>query len=92
MSYQVVSKVALPGFELTYGSERIGLLEAWNQKRLYIGPIATSSDSGVRASHSIVYPPTPPCSHCGGKTGCLYCQKSGGKSRRRFSTRRRRNN
>ena len=86
MAYQLVSNVSLPGFELTYGSQKIGLLDAWSKKRLYIGPTSSSSGSAV-----VSYSPPPNCSNCSG-TGCMYCQK-GGKSRRRrrrLSTRRRR--
>ena len=109
MAYQIVSNISLPGFELTYGSNTIGLLKAWNDKRLYIGPSATSSSSGSwfrSSSSSVGLPPAPPaprCGNCGGITGCMQCQKGGktgcmkcqkgGKSRRRrFSTRRSRNN
>jgi len=100
MAYQLVSNVSLPGFDLTYGSQKIGLLDAWSQKRLYIGPSTTSTSSGFgswfrgsSSPSSVVYPPPPSCSNCSG-TGCMYCQK-GGKSRRRrrrLSTRRRRSN
>ena len=88
MAYQLVSDVSLPGYELTYGSQTIGLLDAWSENRLYIGPTSSSSGSAV-----VSYSPPPNCSKCSG-TGCLYCQK-GGKSRRRrrrLSTRRRRSN
>lgn len=108
MAYQLVSNVSLPTFELTYGRQKIGLLDAWKQNCLYIGPSTTSTSStssgfgswfrGSSSSRpSNEYPPPPPCSNCGGKTGCVQCQKHGGKSRRcrrrrRLSTRRRRSN
>ena len=76
MAYQIVSNISLPGFELTYGSNTIGLLKAWNDKRLYIGPSATSSTS---SSSSVSYPRAPPCGNCSGR-GCMQCQK-GGKTR-----------
>ena len=88
MAYQLVSNVSLPGFELTYGSQKIGLLDAWSNKRLYIGP-STTSTSSSSGSAVVSYSPPPKCSNCSG-TGCMYCQKGGKSRRRRLSTRRRR--
>jgi len=101
--YQLVSNVSPDGI-LTYGSEEeIGVLDAWKQNRLYIGPrgpgaTSTSSSFGswFRNKFSGGPYPSPPittspprCSNCEGR-GCMYCQKGGKTRRRRLSTRRRR--
>jgi len=81
MAYQLVSNVSLPGFDLTFGSQQIGLLHG--PRSVFTGPSTIST-----SRYGSLVRPTPSCSNCSG-TGCMQCQK-GGRSRRRLSTRRRR--
>lgn len=94
MAYQIVSNISLPRYDLTYGSNTIELLKAWQEQRLYIGPSATSSSSSswLKGSPSVSKTVSPPCGNCGGRFGCIACHNGGKSRRRRVSTRRRRNN
>lgn len=65
MTYHLVSNIIVPTFDLQYGRETIGLLNAWQEKRLYVGPPPSSTPPRSTPPRS-----TPHCSNCGGN-GCI---------------------